>query len=137
MHEWALAEAVAAAAVKVADDEGLKRITEVRVRVGELQRIEPDVLRFALGDVIVKTEPRLKGARVDLEIEPARFRCRPCGKEWPLAEAVQALGADDAENIHFVPELVHLYVRCPACASPDFEVTEGRGVSLASVAGED
>jgi Zn finger protein HypA/HybF involved in hydrogenase expression len=48
MHEWALAEAILASAKGVAEQENLKEITEVTIKVGELQQIEPPILRFAL-----------------------------------------------------------------------------------------
>jgi Zn finger protein HypA/HybF involved in hydrogenase expression len=31
--------------------------------------------------------------------------------------------------------MAHVYVKCPSCESPDFEVLEGRGVILASITG--
>ena len=37
MHEWALAEAVIAAASQIAEKEGLKEVTEVKIKVGVLQ----------------------------------------------------------------------------------------------------
>jgi hydrogenase nickel incorporation protein HypA/HybF len=43
MHEMGLAEGILAVALDVAGEE---RIERVRVRVGELQRVAPDSLRF-------------------------------------------------------------------------------------------
>jgi hydrogenase nickel incorporation protein HypA/HybF len=43
MHEMGLAEGILAVALDVA---GAERIERVRVRVGELQRVTPDSLRF-------------------------------------------------------------------------------------------
>jgi Zn finger protein HypA/HybF involved in hydrogenase expression len=31
--------------------------------------------------------------------------------------------------------MAHVYIKCPACGSPDFEVTQGRGVWLATMRG--
>jgi len=42
---------------------------------------------------------------------------------------------ETSEAIHFVPEMAHVYIKCPSCDSPDFEVLEGRGVILASISG--
>jgi hydrogenase nickel incorporation protein HypA/HybF len=39
------------------------------------------------------------------------------------------------ENIHFIPEVAHVYVKCPRCESPDFEVLKGRGVWINKVMG--
>ena len=51
MHEWALAEAILASAKQVAEQENLKEVTEVTIKVGELQQIEPPILRFALSQM--------------------------------------------------------------------------------------
>ena len=48
MHEWALAEAILASAKEIAEKEKLKEVTEVTIRIGELQQVEPQILRFAL-----------------------------------------------------------------------------------------
>ena len=43
MHEWALAEAVISSATEIAENEGLREVTEVKITVGELQQIELDI----------------------------------------------------------------------------------------------
>lgn len=130
MHEWALAEAVIYAAVEAADKEGLNRVTEVRIRVGELQHIEQGVLEFALSQL---KKAKLEGARFRIEKARARMRCRACGHDWVFNE--KELDENMLEAIHFVPEVAHAYIKCPMCGSPDFEVLEGRGVWLLSVKG--
>jgi hydrogenase nickel incorporation protein HypA/HybF len=130
MHEWALAEAVIAAASQIAEKEGLKEVTEVRVQVGELQQIELDIFNFALSQL---KPPKFKHARFDVETEKAELKCRACGHKWPLSE--NRLDRDSLEAIHFVPEVAHSYIKCPKCGSPDFEITEGRGIWLESIKG--
>ena len=34
-----------------------------------------------------------------------------------------------------VPELAHIFVKCPRCKSPDFEVVKGRSIWIESVEG--
>jgi hydrogenase nickel incorporation protein HypA/HybF len=130
MHEWALAEGVVSTAVKIARAEGLSEITEVVVKIGELQQVEHDVLNFALEQL---RKPMMKDARFVLETIPARLRCRVCGEEWRFSP--EELSEEVSEAIHFVPEVAHVYIKCPGCGSPDFEVVEGRGVILASIKG--
>jgi hydrogenase nickel incorporation protein HypA/HybF len=136
VHEFALAEAVIAAALEAADREGLARITRIDVRIGELQRIEREVFDFALQEVLPAEEPRLAATRIAVEAEAARFRCRPCGRCFELADTSGPGGADAGEAMHFVPELAHAFLDCPGCRSPDFEVIAGRGVSIAAIEGE-
>jgi len=130
MHEWALAEGVVSTAVKIARAEGLSEITEVVVKIGELQQVVHDVLNFALEQL---RKPMMKDARFVLETIPARLRCRVCGEEWRFSP--EELSEEVSEAIHFVPEVAHVYIKCPGCGSPDFEVVEGRGVILASIKG--
>jgi hydrogenase nickel incorporation protein HypA/HybF len=136
MHELALADAVVTTALDAARKEGISRILRIDVRVGELQKIERDLFEFALKEVMPAGEPRLESAEITLEIEPARFRCRPCGHDFTLADSGGPRDADEQEAIHFIPELVHAYLRCPRCDSPDFEIARGRGVTIQAIEGE-
>ena len=131
MHEWALAEAVVSTASQMAIREGLRRVTEVRLKVGELQQIEIEILRFALSEL--KRSSLLEEAEFIIETEKAELRCRVCGHKWFFRK--NEVDEDVAEAIHFVPEIAHAYIRCPRCGSPDFEVVRGRGVWLESVEG--
>ena len=137
MHEMALAEAVITTALQTAEKEGLARIEKIAVRIGELQQIKKDTFEFCLKEIIPASEPRLESTVITLEIQPARFRCRPCGHTFTLAETSgPSLGHDESEAIHFIPELAHSFLRCPGCSSPDFEVEQGRGVSIDYIDGE-
>lgn len=136
MHEYALADAVLRAALKTAEKEGLDRVTRIVVTVGELQQIRTDLFEQALRDVLPGDEPRLRGLDVEVNLDPARFRCRSCDRVFALAEAAGERGDDEAEAIHFVPELAHAFLACPGCNSPDFEFEGGRGVALTSIEGE-
>lgn len=122
VHEWALAEAI----VKSIEDSVKCRgsISEVCIVVGELQNIDIEVLKWALEELRKGT--RLERATLKFEIERAEFTCRNCGRRWGLADT--SLCEDEREAIHFIPELAHSFIKCPACGSPDFEVTRGRGV---------
>jgi hydrogenase nickel incorporation protein HypA/HybF len=73
MHEWALAEAVIAAAEEASEKEKLKEITEVRVKVGELQQVELDILEFALSQL--KTD-KFKSVKFKIETAKAELKCR-------------------------------------------------------------
>jgi len=130
MHEWALAEAILASATEVAEKEKLKEITEVTVRVGELQQIAPSILRFALSQLktslFEKTKFHILKAKTTLT-------CRVCGNSWKIS--MKNLDKTTAEAIHFVPEVAHTYIKCPNCGSPDFEIENGRGVWLEQVNG--
>ena len=135
MHEWALAEAVIEAAVVESRKAGMREVTEILVKVGELQQMELELFQSALDELAneLSEETVLKHARIILEPEPALFKCLVCGREWAFKAA--NLRADEGEAVHFAPEVAHAYLRCPACKSPDFEVIQGRGVTIQRIKG--
>jgi len=134
MHEWALAEAVVAAAAAVARTNDIVRVREVVIGLGELQAVDPDAFEFGLGN-FQASEPLLSDSRFVLQVDPARLACRPCGHEWTLRESLAVLPEDAREAVHLLPELAHMYLGCPACSSPDFAIMGGRGVTIIAVNG--
>ncbi len=131
MHEWALAEAVLSSAQQIADKECLTSVTEVTVRVGELQGVDKSILRFALkqlseGGALAHTKFRILKAK-------SQLKCRVCQETWHYS--TKKLDKSSAEAIHFVPEVAHTYIKCPKCGSPDFEIASGRGVWLEDIKG--
>jgi hydrogenase nickel incorporation protein HypA/HybF len=130
MHEWALAEAVITAAQQIAEKEKLKEVKEVIIKIGELQQVEEDILRFALSQL---KPANFKNAEFHIAKAKTTLKCRVCGNTWLFKK--QKLTEDTAEAIHFVPEVAHAYIKCQKCGSPDFEITEGRGVWLENIKG--
>jgi hydrogenase nickel incorporation protein HypA/HybF len=130
MHEWALAEAILTSASQVAEQEKLKEITGVTVRVGELQQVEPSILRFAISQM--KSEI-FKNTKFRIVKSKSTLKCRVCGTTWQFN--IKKLDKTTAEAIHFVPEVAHTYIKCPKCGSPDFEIVSGRGVWLENIKG--
>ena len=130
MHEWALAEAIIATASEIANKEKLKKVTEINIKVGELQQIEKEILQFALSQLkpanFTNTKFHVTKAKTTLQ-------CRNCGKTWLFAK--KKLEEITAEAIHFVPEVAHSYIKCPKCGSPDFEIIKGRGIWLENIKG--
>ena len=136
MHEWALAEGVVLTARELAEREGMRRVTRLVVRVGELQRISPEFFRKAIDAVLPADDERLAGVELELELEPTSFTCRGCSKSFTLAEVADDLDDQGQEAVHFVPELAHGYLRCPSCEHHDFDVGSGRGIWIDRLEGE-
>ncbi len=136
MHEWALAESVVLTVLKAAEKEKLIKLTRIKIKVGFLQQIEKDIFLYALKDNFVIKNPSLGKVDIEIEEEPAEFECRVCGERWHFSESKNRLKEDNIEAIHFIPEMAHIYVRCPYCSSPDFEIIKGRGVSIDYIEGE-
>jgi hydrogenase nickel incorporation protein HypA/HybF len=130
MHEWALAEGVIQTASRIAEEQGLEEIVEVTIKIGELQQVEHEIIEFALEQL---RTPAMKKTKFTLQSVPGKLKCRVCGEEWRFSPS--EMEEDASEAIHFVPEVAHVYIGCPKCGSPDFQVLEGRGVILASIRG--
>ncbi len=135
MHEWALAEGVIETALRVAEEKGCAGITRINIKMGRLQQIDRDIFEFALREIIQARGGAAAGAEIDMEDEEAVMQCRVCGHEWSFDNALGKLSEGEKESIHFVPEIAHVYMTCPACNSPDFEFVKGRGVWLESIEG--
>jgi hydrogenase nickel incorporation protein HypA/HybF len=130
MHEWALAEAVIKTAAEIAEKEDLKQVTEVTVKIGELQQVERPIFRFALAQL---KPANFKDAKFRITTARTMLKCRVCGNTWKYDK--KKVDKETAEAIHFVPEAAHTFIKCPKCGSPDFEIAEGRGVWLESIKG--
>ena len=120
MHEYALAESVIASAVKTAKEQKMVKVSAISLRIGELQQMDMDAFRMGLTVSIQNGGPLVSGLDVRMATEGAAFECRACRREWTYAEAKAGLGKNEAEFVHFVPEVAHSFIRCPGCHGPDF-----------------
>lgn len=136
MHEWALAESILVAAVEAAEKEKLKKISEINIGIGQLQQISKDIFEFAINEVIKDQDEKLKNAKINITIEKSTLSCNKCNHRWDFEDIKKKLTDDEGESIHFLPEVTFVHTRCPKCGSPDFEIKEGRGVSIQSIKGE-
>jgi hydrogenase nickel incorporation protein HypA/HybF len=130
MHEWALAESILVSAQQIAEQEHLGSVLEVTIRVGELQQVEPPILRFALKQM---QQGLFEDTKFRILKAKSTLKCRVCGTTWQYS--AKKLDKVAAEAIHFVPEVAHSYIKCPKCNSPDFEIVGGRGVWLEDIRG--
>jgi hydrogenase nickel incorporation protein HypA/HybF len=78
MHETGIAAEIYGVARQTADTNGGGRLLSVRVEVGELSAIEPDLLAFAW-EAVTSGGPDA-AARLDVEWRPARQICASCGE---------------------------------------------------------
>jgi hydrogenase nickel incorporation protein HypA/HybF len=136
MHEWALAESILTAAVEESKKEKMKKITEIKIALGELQQIEKDIFKFALDEIIKEQGEILKKVKIIIKTEKSTLKCKNCENTWKFSDIKKKLDDDESESIHFIPETAFVHTRCPKCGSPDFEITIGRGVSITRIKGE-
>ncbi|MEO0292756.1 MAG: hydrogenase nickel incorporation protein HypA [candidate division WOR-3 bacterium] len=131
MHEWALAEAIVNTVLRYKEENRLLKVNKVLVKLGSLQEIEKEVLISALEEFL-----KMKKLKVQfiIEEEEASFKCRICGEKWNFRGS--PLNESERERVHFIPELIKIYCKCPSCGSSDFEVLKGRGVWIEWIKGE-
>jgi hydrogenase nickel incorporation protein HypA/HybF len=107
MHEMGLAEGILSVVVSVADGQPVER---VRVRVGTLQRIAPDSLRFCFQ--LASQDTCAADAFLDVKQIEARVRCRQCRVE------------SGVESTAFA---------CASCGTFDVELVAGTEASVEAV----
>ena len=79
MHELSLSGAIVNTVEKHAAG---RPVSVVNLRVGALRQVVPDTLDFYFGFVSKGTV--CEGARLELELIPARLRCAACEREWEI-----------------------------------------------------
>ncbi|RLF14241.1 MAG: hydrogenase nickel insertion protein HypA [Thermoprotei archaeon] len=133
VHEWALAESIVKTVLDIAKERKIKSVLSVEIAIGQLQQIELDILKDALNEL--KRGTLLEKAKFIFVEEEAEFQCRNCNNIWKFSDVKKDLKADEAEAIHFIPELAHVFIKCPRCGSPDFIVLKGRGIRISAIRG--
>lgn len=127
VHEWALGESI----VLYVKSLGYRVVDRLTVKVGALQSIDREILSFAIKEIA--REAGVEMREVTIVETPPLLRCRSCGLEWRLR--LEELSEDVREAVHFVPEAIYAYVRCPRCGGVDFEIVSGRGLEEVVVEG--
>lgn len=86
MHELSIATEILRLARRTADENGGGRLETVRVAVGELSAIEPDLLSFAW-EALTSDGPDA-ASRLVVDFRPARQLCASCGEVAERAPGV-------------------------------------------------
>lgn len=92
MHEYSIVQALLDRVAEAARGYGDPRVTEVRVRIGELAGVETALLRKAYDAF---REPTLcRDAALVIEIAPARWTCPRCGGEVAPSAGLRCVRCD-------------------------------------------
>ena len=114
MHEMGLAIEIRRIARKAVADRGPGRIEIVRIAVGELSAVEPDLLEFAWEAAVAGTEDA--ASKLEVDFRPARQTCQACGEiagrapgSWlrlcpRCGDALTVSGGDDLDVLRVVFE---------------------------------
>jgi len=145
MHEWSLAEGLIQALIDYAKNENLSKIGEIDISIGELMNIDVSVFEEALKSIM--NVSGLSDTNINIVIERVMFKCKRCNYAWNISEVndqlrerLGDLGIVEPEGkespLHFFPELVSVFVNCPKCGSPDFQVISGNTIKVLKIIGE-
>lgn len=110
MHELDITQRIVNTAIETGEKAGARKITSVRVVVGEFTGVEPSCLEFYFNALTQGT--MAAGAELVVEVTPLAATCGSCGKP-------------------FAPQ--ELRFRCPSCDSTKVEITSGRELQVESV----
>lgn len=107
MHEMSIVAGLVEVLEEKARQAGAMRVTAVKLRIGEMSGVVPELLTSAFE--VYQKGTIAEGAALEMEIVPVRPRCRSCG------------GTSWREEEGFL---------CAACGSRDLEIVEGRELIL-------
>jgi hydrogenase nickel incorporation protein HypA/HybF len=113
MHELGIINNLFTIIEKVAEENKLVRINTVKLKLGRLQQIVPEMFTFAFETVAKGT--KAEGAALDVEYVPIKMLCKTCNNEFIVEE--------------------HVYI-CPKCDQTSLTMLEGMEIILESVEGE-
>ena len=95
MHEWGLAESIAAA---VRDKAGNRPVARVRVRVGALLRADEDALQQAYSMLNAGTD--LDNTKLELVLVPGQGVCHACGADVEVVDPWTVCSGCGGAHVH-------------------------------------
>jgi hydrogenase nickel incorporation protein HypA/HybF len=110
VHEMSLMGGVFEAIDSTLSQHSVNKVTQVKLKIGQLTNAEPQALSLAFEAYSKGT--LCEGADLIVEIIPVRGRCKNCGEEFPIQE---------------------LMFLCPICKHPGIEIIQGEELLLESL----
>ncbi len=113
MHEGSFARAIILTAKKEAEKAGFRRISRIKVAIGEIHAVVDEFLITVFD--MMKESYGLDGAMLEVEKIKLKVRCKECGKIYHPEEPI---------------------FQCPRCSALGGEILEGEELHLISIEGE-
>ena len=130
MHELTLVQGILDSVKEIEAKEGKKAVS-CRIGVGELAQFDEQLLRTLFADLAEGVA--LRDMDVVFEHERAKILCKGCGRAWGFKDLAGQLTRSDREMVHFLPELLGSFAKCPGCSKSYFEIEGGRSVRVIEV----
>ena len=113
MHELAVAESLLKIVVEEGEKNGLKKVTQVRLRIGELSTVVPEAVSFSF-DVIAQGT-LAEGAKLVAEESPVVAHCNSCDLDFEVKDMV---------------------LICPRCQQMMLSLISGKELEVIDIEGE-
>lgn len=110
MHEISIATSIVDAVTKEVKKHEFRSVCEIRLRIGELTAVVPELLRFGF-EALVK-DTFLEHTQLSIEICNIEGKCTSCNSEFSI------------ENYKFI---------CPHCSSKQVDVISGNELEIVSI----
>ncbi len=124
MHEFSTAQLIVSTVIRVAEENGAKRVTEINIELGEFTLLNPEYLKFGLE---VASEGTIaEGAKVNVVIKPGLIHCLECGYEGEARK-------EDVEGAPHIPQLLSVSLQCPKCGSNATKIISGRDCNIKNI----
>lgn len=117
MHEFVYADRILSTVLDQMKRDGRKKLTEVRVEVGEFLDLSNESLNMAYG--ILSKDTRAAGSKLKVKITSGSVSCSKCG----FAGKVKPKGGHVVDPV----------LSCPECGSP-LSIQSGNQVSILEIA---
>lgn len=115
MHELSIAHSLVQLAIETAEQNHLKKVDELHVKLGVFSGVVKESLLFSFD--IATEGTSIEGARLIIDEVPLKIYCSQCEKE------------------HVLPKPIPM--KCPTCNQSTDEILEGKEIELHSLIGGD
>ncbi len=130
MHELAIVQKIVNAANKAAEENGIKSVAVLRLRLGQMAAAHPEQLRF--GFATYAKGSRLENASLEIEGVKVVLKCSKCNHEF---HDERFDDHDFAHELAHAP-LTYIPTPCPKCRAENATVIHGRELELIGLEGE-
>ncbi|NVM52195.1 MAG: hydrogenase maturation nickel metallochaperone HypA [Candidatus Helarchaeota archaeon] len=122
MHEFATAQNIVRIVTRAAMQNNARKISEVRLELGEFTFINPQQLKFVF-EIAAKDSPA-EGAELNISKIPGKIGCTKCGYKGGLKYTGPEIHSTVAAQ--FVLD-------CPKCESKETEIIGGRELRIKDI----
>ncbi|MHA1582944.1 MAG: hydrogenase maturation nickel metallochaperone HypA [Candidatus Baldrarchaeia archaeon] len=121
MHEFSIAQQIFNIVMKVAKENGVEKILEINLEVGQLTFLNPDQLKFALK--VLSEDTIAQDAKIKIEVIQPEIRCNNCKYTGKISY--------NGPEYHAIYPV--MFLKCPKCGSTDVKITRGRECNIKNI----